>query len=148
MEFLFFLFLKTYMVFLSFRFPSLFVYRKGGRRMVYDGEQTEYGIVSSMKEFLSLPSREIKNIYDYKSLLRNNDRPTVIGVFQHQQDYLYQPFLDYAYKKRKILDFGHTFEKISALHDVRAPAIILQHHPDVRSKYEKETFIFNQVILK
>ncbi|CAF5110241.1 unnamed protein product, partial [Rotaria sp. Silwood1] len=125
-------------------YPSLFVYRKGGKRIVYEGEQTEHGIVSSMKEFLSLPSREIRNINDYKNLFVKNDQPIIIGIFNNEQDYLYQLFIDYAYKKRKIFQFGHTFEKLSTLNDVQTPAIVLQHHPDVRSKYENEKFIFNK----
>ncbi|CAF1285814.1 unnamed protein product [Rotaria sordida] len=126
-------------------YPSLFVYRKGGKRTIYEGEQrTEHGIVSYMKEFLSLPSRELRNINDYKSLFRRNDQPIIIGIFNNEQDRLYQLFIDYAYKKRKIFQFGHTFEKLSTLNDVQTPAIILQHHPDVRSKYENEKFIFNK----
>ena len=128
-----------------FRYPTLFVYRKGGKRVIYDGEQTEDGIVSHMKELLSLPSREIRNVNDYKSLFRKNDQPVIIGVFQNEQDALYQLFIDYAYKTRKIFQFGHTFEKLSTLSDVQAPAIVLQHHIDVRSKYEKEKFVFNKV---
>ncbi|CAF1189785.1 unnamed protein product [Rotaria magnacalcarata] len=125
-------------------YPTLFVYRKGSKRIVYDGEHTEDGIVSYMKELLSLPSREIRNVNDYKSLFQKNDRPVIIGVFQNEQDALYQLFIDYAYKTRKIFQFGHTFEKLSPLSDVQAPAIVLQHHTDVRSKYEKEKFIFNK----
>jgi len=99
-----------------------------------------------MKEYLSLPSQEIKNLNVYKYLFQRNDQPVIIGIFQNEQDHLYQLFIEYAYKKRKIFSFGHTFEKISTLDDVQAPAIVLQHHPDVRSKYEKEKFIFNKVI--
>jgi hypothetical protein len=131
--------------FFFFRYPSLFVYRKGGKRIKYDGEQTEQSIVSTMKDFLSLPSHQIKNLNDYKYVFQRNDQPVIIGVFQNEQDHLYQLFIDYAYKNRKIFQFGHTFEKISALDDVKAPAIVLQHHSDVRSKYEKEKYIFNQV---
>ena len=126
----------------------MFVYRKGGKRINYDGEQTEQSIVSTMKEYLSSPSHEVKNLNDYKYLFRRNDRPVIIGVFQNEQDHLYQLFLDYAYKKRKTFQFGHTFQKISGLEDVQAPAIILQHHPDIRSKFEQEKYIFNQVILE
>jgi protein disulfide-isomerase A4 len=97
-----------------------------------------------MKELLSLPSREIRNTNDYKSLFQKNDQPVIIGVFQNDQDDLYQLFIDYAYKKRKIFQFGHTFEKISTLDDVQSPAIVLQHHSDVRSKYENDKFIFNK----
>ncbi|UJR37656.1 hypothetical protein I4U23_030353 [Adineta vaga] len=125
-------------------YPTLIVFRKGGKFAPYDGEQTEQGIVSTMKEFLSLPSREIRNINDYKNLFRKNDQPVLIGVFQSDQDYLYNLFIDYAYNHRKAFQFGHTFEKISTLNDVHAPAIVLQHHTDVRSKYEKDKFIFNQ----
>jgi hypothetical protein len=99
-----------------------------------------------MKEFLSLPSREIRNINDYKNLFRRNDQSVIVGVFQNENDRLYQLFIDYAYKNRKNFQFGHAFEKISSLDDVQIPAIVLQHHPDVRSKYEKEKFIFNKVI--
>jgi hypothetical protein len=99
-----------------------------------------------MKEFLSLPSGEIRNVNDYKNLFRYNDRPVIIGVFQNEDDRLYQLFIDYAYKKRKVFQFGHTFQPIPSLNDVQAPAIVLQHHPDIRSKYEKEKFIFNKVI--
>ncbi|CAF0781800.1 unnamed protein product [Adineta steineri] len=125
-------------------YPTLFVYRKGGKRIRYDGEQTEHGIVSTMKELLSLPSREIRNMNDYKNLFRKNDQPVIIGVFQNDQDHLYQLFIDYAYTKRKVFQFGHTFEKFSVFDDVQSPAIVLQHHSDVRSKYEKEKFIFNK----
>jgi hypothetical protein len=114
--------------------------------MNYDGEQTEHGIISTMKDYLSLPSHEIKNLNDYKYVFRKTEQSVIIGVFQNEQDHLYQLFIDYAYKKRKIFQFGHTFEKISTLDDVQSPAIVLQHHPDVRSKYEKEKFIFNKVI--
>src|SRR5690349_21569411 len=109
--------------------------------MNYDGEQTEHGIVSTMKEYLTSPSHLIRNINDYKYLFRKNDQPAIIGIFQNEHDRLYQLFIDLAYKKRKIFQFGHTFDKISTLEDVQAPAIVLQHHPDVRSKYEKEKFI-------
>ncbi len=125
-------------------YPSLFVYRKGGKRANYDGEQTEHGIVSTMKEYLSSPSHEVKNLNDYKYLFRQNDRSVIIGVFQNEHDHLYQLFLDYAFKNRKTFQFGHTFEKISSLEDVQAPAIVLQHHADVRSKFEKEKYIFNK----
>jgi protein disulfide-isomerase A4 len=124
-------------------YPSLFVYRKGGKRANYDGEQTEQSLVSTMKEYLSLPSHEVKNLNDYKYLFRQNDRPVIIGVFQNEDDQFYQLFLNYAFKNRKTFQFGHTFEKISSLEDVQAPAIVLQHHPDVRSKFEKEKYIFN-----
>ncbi|CAF4420632.1 unnamed protein product, partial [Adineta steineri] len=124
--------------------PTLFVYRKGGKRIRYDGEQTEHGIVSTMKELLSLPSREIRNMNDYKNLFRKNDQPVIIGIFQNDQDHLYQLFIDYAYTKRKVFQFGHTFDKFSVFDDVQSPAIVLQHHSDVRSKYEKEKFIFNK----
>ncbi len=99
-----------------------------------------------MKEYLSLPSHQIKNLNDYKYLFQRNDQPVIIGVFQNEEDHLYQLFIDYAYKKRKVFQFGHTFEKISTLEDVQAPAIVLQHHSDVRSKYEKEKFVLHQVI--
>lgn len=52
-------------------------------------------------------------------------------------------FLTFAYKNRKIYQFGHTFQKITGLDDIKVPAIVLQHHPDVRSKYERK-YIFSQ----
>lgn len=114
--------------------------------MNYDGEQTEQSIISTMKDYLSLPSHLIKNVNDYRYVFRKNDRPIIIGVFQNENDHIYQLFVEYAFSHRKTFQFGHTFEKIPGLDDVQAPAIVLQHHPDVRSKYEKEKFIFNQVI--
>lgn len=122
----------------------MFVYRKGGKRMTYDGEQSEHGIVSTMKEYLNSPSHLIKNVNDYRYVFRRNDQPGVIGVFQDENDRFYQLFLDFAFKKRKTYQFGHTFQKIAGLDDVKAPAIVLQHHPDVRSKYEKEKYVFSQ----
>lgn len=82
---------------------------------------------------------------DYKNLFRRNDQPVIIGVFQNEQDNLYQLFIDYAYKNRKVYQFGHTFEKLSSLSDVQAPAIVLQHHSDVRSTYEKEKYVLKKV---
>ena len=129
-----------------FSYPTLFVYRKGGKRISYDGEQTEHGIVSTMKEYLSLPSHEVKNVNEYRYLFRKNDRPVVIGIFKSEQDRYYQLFMDFAYKNRKIYQLGHTFEKIPGLEDVEAPAIVLQHHPEVRSSFEEEKYVFDQVI--
>lgn len=126
----------------------MFVYRKGGKRINYDGEQTEESLVSTMKEYLSIPSHQVKNVNDYRYLFRKNDRPVIMGVFQNEQDRFYQLFLDYAYKNRKTFQFGHSFQKISVLDDVEAPAIVLQHHPEVRSKFEKEKYVFNKVIRK
>ena len=123
----------------------MFVYRKGGRRTRYEGENAEGGIVASMKEYLSLPSRELRNANDYKSLFRRNDQPAVIGLFPNEGDRLYQLFIDFAYNNRKHFQFGHSFQPISSLSDVQGPAIVLQHHPDVRSKFEKEKYVFNKV---
>jgi thiol-disulfide isomerase/thioredoxin len=130
---------------LLFRYPSVFIYRQGGKRNNYEGELTEQGIVSTMKEFLSSPSRELRHVNDYKSLFRRHDQPVIVGIFTNENDQLYQLFIDYAYKRRKHYQFGHTFQSISSLKDIQAPAIILEHHPDVRSKYELERVIFNQV---
>ncbi|CAF1469685.1 unnamed protein product [Adineta ricciae] len=125
-------------------YPTLIVYRKGGKYAPYDGDQSEQGIVSTMKELLSLPSRELRNMNDYKNLFRKNDQPALIGVFQSDEDELYKLFIDYAYHHRKAFQFGHTFEKISALDGVQAPAIVLQQHSDVRSKYEKDKLVFTK----
>lgn len=113
--------------------------------MRYEGEQRENGLVSSMKELLTSPSRELRNVNDYKGLFRRNDQPAVIGIFPDENDRLYLLFIDYAYKNRKHFQFGHSFQPIPSLSDVQGPAIVLQHHPDVRSKFEKEKYVFNQV---
>jgi len=125
-------------------YPSLFIYRKGGKSVKYEGEMTENGIISTMKEFLALPSRQIRNLNDYKSLFRRNDQPVLIGVFNDENERFYHLFIDFAYRNRKNYQFGHTFQPISSLNDVKSPSIVLQHHPDVRSKYEKEKFVFDQ----
>lgn len=116
--------------------------------MIYDGEQTEQGLVTSMKEYLSSPSHEVKNVNDYRYLFRKNDRPVIVGVFQNHEDRLYQLFMDFAYKNRKTYQFGHTFQKIPGLEDVQVPAIVLQHHPEVRSSFEPEKYIFNKVMME
>lgn len=116
--------------------------------MNYDGEQTEQGLVTTMKDYLSSPSHEVKNVQEYRYLFRKNDRPVIVGVFQSQQDRFYQLFMDFAYKNRKIYQLGHTFQKIPGLEDVQAPAIVLQHHPEVRSSFEQEKYIFNTVTEK
>lgn len=107
----------------------------------YDGEQSEQGIISTMRELLSLPSREIRNANDYKNLFRRNDQPVLIGVFQSEADPLFEMFIDFAYNYRKAFQYGHTFQKLAALEDVKAPAIVLQQHTDVRSKFEKDKYV-------
>ena len=113
--------------------------------MNYNGEQSEQAIVSYMKELLSSPSRELRTGNDYKNLFRRNDQPVLIGIFQNENDPLYSVFIDYAYVHRNNFQFGHTFTSLASLSDVQAPAIVLQHHPYVRSQFEPEKFVFNQV---
>jgi hypothetical protein len=130
---------------LSFSYPTLFVYRKGGKRSEYEGEQSVEGIVATMQEYLSSPSREIRFPSDYKSLFHRNDQSALIGLFSNENDPLYQTFLNVAFNKRKMFQFAHSFQPINALNDVQASTIVMQHHPDVRSKFEKEKIIFDKV---
>lgn len=122
------------------------VYRKGGKWFKYEGEVTERAIVQYMREFSQIPTKEIKNLNDYKYLFRQQEKPVLIGLFNSENDPLYSIFLDYAYQNRRSFEFAHSFESLSSLSDVQRPAIVLQHHPEIRTKYEQEKYVFNKVI--
>lgn len=53
-------------------------------------------LVSTMKEYLNLPSHLIKNVNDYRYVFRRNDQPGIIGIFQDENDRFYQLFLDFC----------------------------------------------------
>ncbi|CAF1472703.1 unnamed protein product, partial [Didymodactylos carnosus] len=128
-------------------YPTLFVFRQGGKKSPYDGENTEHAIVQYMQDMQSPPSQELNTSNEYKKLFAYHDKVYVIGIFPDQNTPLYGQFIDFANMNRKSYKFAHTFHStnIPALNDIKTlPVILVQYHPDIRSKYENEKNVFSK----
>ncbi|CAF0862276.1 unnamed protein product [Didymodactylos carnosus] len=125
-------------------YPTLFVFLQGGKKSLYNGKNTERTIVQYMEDMQLFPSQELNTSNEYKELFTHHDKVYVIGLFTNKNTPLYNQFMDYANFNRRLYKFSHTFHStdILPLNDIKTlPAIVIQYHPDIRSKYENEKYV-------
>lgn len=149
-------------------YPTLLIFRKG-RHYEYFGGTKAHGknfelfikifmiyrnikfileIIAEMVKSLKPSSKQVKSFAEFKSNVKNITENYVIGVFNDENDNLFDSYSKFSSKYRDDFKLFHTFEHASFIKDtlkLKVPSIIVYYHDFALTNKESNFKIFDKV---